>query len=178
MYTDGWAIAQSVASVALVVVTFPTIAFAAYQLKLGTDAYKATLEQSRISAQQATVSANAASATALGAISAASRELIWKILADKSLHPVLLPDGPKISDEVKQMLIRGLMINFYSFIYECYLLGQIPDASWRAYKAEMNDFFRSDSTKRRWESVKLQHSTAFQDFINYEVLQLPSRQKG
>jgi hypothetical protein len=179
MPADGWTIAQSIASVAAVVVATPSIVFAALQLKAGAEASKATADQAKSSAEaahaaarQAKISAQAASASALGAISATSRELQWKVLEDEAVRQILT-GGATLTDEMKRQFVRGMLISYYAFIYEIRQLEQIPDASWQAFISDMTAFFTQPLNGARWDGVKREYPKEFQDFIEYQVLHRP-----
>jgi hypothetical protein len=186
MLSDPWVIAQSVAAVALVVVTAPSIIFGAIQLKAGADASKSTAEQAKATteqarssadaaqsaAKQAAISAKAASASALGAISTTSRELQWKVLNDEDLQSILT-GGVPLSVDMKRQAVRGMLINYYAFVYEIRELEQIPDASWQAFKTDMSEFFTQAPNKARWEVMRPMYPKQFQDFVEYELLHRP-----
>ena len=173
MQSDGWIISQSIASIALVAVTIPGIIFAAWQLRVSARAtedsatqVKLSAEAASIAAQQAKIAANAAKANALGMIAAAGREMQWRVLGDKALHPLLLPSASSAGmvDDEKQQLVRGMLISYYSFVFEFKLLGQIPEATWPAFVADMQDFFSHTLNRARWNQLKVVMSREFQTF--------------
>ena len=166
MLADGWLIAQSVAAVATVVVAIPTILYTFSQVKIAAGAAKTAAEQAEISAK-------AASASALGVISAASRELQWKVLEDEALHPILTSGTTSLTEEMKRQAVRAMLINFYGFVYEFRQLDQIPDTSWQAYKSDMTDFFTQVPNRARWDSQKTVYPVKFQDFVEHEILNRP-----
>lgn len=183
MQSDGWIISQSIAAMALVVVTIPTIIVAARQLGISAKASKDSAEQVRIaaqaaqsSAQQAEISANAVKASALGVIAAAGRDMQWRVLEDQGLHTLLLANAPPagMTNAEKQQLVRGMLINYYSFVFEFKLLGQIPDVTWPAFVADMTSFFSHAPNRARWDQLKTVMSTQFRDFVDHDLLRLPS----
>lgn len=182
MHSDGWIIGQSIAAMALVAVTIPGIIFAAMQLRTSAKASLDSAKQVTISAeaaltaaQQAQIAASAAKANALGMIAAAGRDLQWSVLADKALHPLLLPSASPAGmvDAEKQQLVRGMLISYYSFVFEFKLLGQIPEATWPAFIADMADFFSNPPNRTRWNQLKTVMSKEFQRFVDHELLRLP-----
>ena len=157
-------ISQSIAAIALVAVTIPGIIFAAWQLRVSARAsqdsatqVKLSAEAASIAAQQAEIAANAAKANALGMIAAAGRDMQWRVLGDKALHPLLLPSASSAGmvDDEKQQLVRGMLISYYSFVFEFKLLGQIPEATWPAFVADMQDFFSYAPNRARWDKLKV-----------------------
>lgn len=182
MQADVWVISQSIASIALVAVTIPGILFAAKQLKASAEAAQVSAKQvttsaeaALISAKQAQISADAAKASALGVIAAAGRQMQWNVLGDVALHPILLPSAPPagMADDEKRQLVRGMLISYYSFVFEFKLLGQIPDAAWPAFVADMSDFFSHPPNRTRWNQMKAVMSKKFQDFVDHDILSLP-----
>jgi hypothetical protein len=182
MQSDGWIISQSIAAIALVAVTIPGIIFAARQLQVSAKAsqdsakqVKLSAEAAVIAAQQAQIAADAAKANALGMIALAGRDLQWKVLADAALHPLLLPSASSAGmvDAEKQQIVRGMLISYYSFAFEFKLLGQIPEATWPAFVADMQDFFSQPPNRLRWNALKAVMSREFQRFVDHELLRLP-----
>src|SRR5258708_15618328 len=182
MQADVWVISQSIAAIALVAVSIPGILFAAWQLKISAEATRdyskqvtISAEAASTSAQQARIAADAAKASALGVIAEAGRQMQWNVLADKALHPILLPDAPAtgISENDKRQLVRGMLITYYSFVFEFKLLSQIPDATWPAFFADMSDFFAQAPNRTRWNHVKTVMSKQFQDFVDHDILRHP-----
>jgi hypothetical protein len=161
MISDPWVIAQTVATIAATAFVVPMIYLAARQLRVAAEAYKA--------ASQAT------SGSALGAVAAASRELQWKVLDNKSLHPILVPtSGPDgLTASQKQNLVRGMLISNYAFIYELWRLGQVPQAVWPAMKVDMVEFFRAEPNTERWRVLKELYGSDFRDFVEKEIRQRP-----
>jgi hypothetical protein len=118
MPSDPWNVAQSIATIATAAFAAPMIYFATKQLRVAAEAY-------RIAAEQSSMAAKSASASALGALAAASRELQWRVLQDKSLHTILVPNIPAdgFTPEMKCEMIRGMLISHYAFVFEFYRLG-------------------------------------------------------
>jgi hypothetical protein len=157
MVSDAWVVAQSVATILATAFALPMIYLTARQLRLAAEAYKAASE--------------ATSGSALGAVSAASRELQWKVIENKSLHPILVPSiGPSgLADSDKQELVRGMLISNYAFIYELKRLGQVPQSVWPAMKVEMVEFFRYGPNIKRWEKLRELYGSDFREFIDTDI---------
>jgi len=177
---DNWIVAQSIATVAqaiaavgAILVAVPSIISAAKQVRIGAEQARIAAEASRAAAEQSGISARAASASALGVISATSRELQWKVLEDPALQPILTGSAHPLDDETKRETVRAMLINFYAFVYEFRELRQIPETSWQAYKSDMTDFFTQAPNKARWNSVKKVFPGKFQEFIEHEILNRP-----
>jgi hypothetical protein len=169
MASDPWNVAQSVATIAAAVFAAAMIYLATKQLRIAADAYKSAAEQT-------TIAAKAASATALGALAEASRELQWRVLQDKALHAILVPASPQegFSDQVKCDVVRGMLISHYAFVYEFKRLGQIPDLTWPALRVDMMDFFSLEPNKTRWKQVREFYGKEFQKFVDVELLRHPA----
>jgi hypothetical protein len=161
MVSDAWVIAQSVATIVATAFALPAIYVTARQLRVAAEAYQA--------ASQATLG------SALGAVSAVSRELQWKVLQDKSLHPILVPSSGSsgLTDSQKQNLVRGMLISNYAFIYELDRLGQVPKAAWPAMRVDMVEFFRAEPNLERWKALKEFYGAEFQNFVDKDILQRP-----
>jgi len=143
-----------------------------YQIHMGVDQLQATLEQVKIGVQ-------ASSATSLGTLMNASRDLQWHIMGDSALQQLFIPGAkskngkpPLLTPENKVELMRGMLISHYAYAYHYYKLRQLPDASWLPMKAEMQDFFTREETRKRWEQVKSLYGD-FRTFIDNDVLLRP-----
>ena len=169
MMSDGWNIAQSAATIVAAVFGIPAVYLAIRQLRVAANAYQ-------VAAQQSTIAAKAASATALAALAQASRELQWKVLQDKSLQGILVPNVPDegLADEAKREAVRGMLISHYAFAFEFRRLGQIPDSTWPALRVDMMEFFSVEPNKVRWKQVKEFYGREFQDFVDVDLLRRPS----
>jgi len=148
-------------------------AFTVYQIHLGVDQLHAALDQVKIGTQ-------ASSATSLGTLMNASRDLQWRMMSDSVLQQLFIPEAkskngkqPLLTPEDKIALMRGMLISHYAFVYDYYKLGQIPEATWSAMKAEMQDFFTREETRKRWEQVKDLYHGDFRTFVDNELLLRP-----
>jgi hypothetical protein len=132
-------------------------------------------ESYKVAAEQTAIAAQAARSTALGALAEASRDLQWKVLQDKALHAVLMPEVPAegFSENVKRDVVRGMLISHYSFVFELWRLGQIPDSTWQAFQVDMMEFFRQKPNEARWRQVGELYAKEFRDFVEGKLLLRP-----
>jgi len=158
---------QTLAIVAASVIAAWQINVAARQLRVAAEAYNLAAQQTRIAAE-------ASSATTLGALAAASRDMQWKILEDVSLHRLFDEDCPieGLSAEQKEALVRGMLISHYSFVFEFKKLDQIKGAMWTALRADMHGFFNVRASQERWEKLRALYSPDFREFVEKELLHL------
>ena len=135
--------------------------FAAYQIKLAAGQLRAGNE--------------ASSAVALGTVMNASAELQWRILQDPSLHAIYLPSAKPtgLSRDEKLVVLRGMMISNYAFIFNIHQLGQIPEDTWSGMSADMHGFFTREDNRRQWDRVKELYQGGFRSFVDNDLLRRP-----
>lgn len=118
-----------------------------------------------ITGYQLNQNAKASRVATLERIEESSRNLQLKILDDPDLHTILLGEKEGKAAAKRDIFI-GTIINHYSFVYDLYGMGQIPEKIWNIYCKDMKNFFLSPVTKTRWEQVSKYHTPEFRRFID------------
>lgn len=126
-------------------------------------------------AKSSTEASRSSSAAALGTLMNANADLQWRILEDPTLHVLWEPaaNGKGLSPDEKVEILRGMLISHYAFVFDIYQLGQIPDSTWSAMRADMAEFFIRDENQKRWTSVKNLYHGNFREFVDNELLNRP-----
>jgi hypothetical protein len=134
-----------------------------------------TAWQIHVAVQQLKADSRASSAVALGTVMTATSDMRWRILEDPSLNAALTSNAKAtgLSQQERVAVLRGMIISYYSFIYNIHKLGQIPDDSWSAMRADMHEFFTNKENLERWDKVKKLYQGDFQSFVEHELLQRP-----
>ena len=137
------------------------IPFAIYQIHLGVKQLKA--------------SSDASSAVALLTVMNSSADLRWKILQDPSLQAVLVPEAKVggLTKEEKLNALRGMVIGYYAFIFNVHKLGQIPEDTWSAFRADMQLFFARPDNQERWSRARDNYQGDFRAFVDHDLLAKP-----
>jgi len=99
-----------------------TLYYTAGKVRVATEQVKATT-------QGVSVAANASMGATIERLTAASRDLQLRAVADKELVPILL--GKKqLTPDRKRAVFISIVMNHYATIFDLHELGQIPKEVW------------------------------------------------